>query len=110
MELVGNIVVVFNLLTHFSFRILFVRYRLLILFKSNVRETWRVILVSEADIFFTESLRILAERLSQSENGLPLRQICYYSPPEEVGVFSTEIKKRSESMTSSHISEIYHPF
>ena len=35
-------------------------------FKSNVRETWRVILVSEADIFFTESLRILAERLSQS--------------------------------------------
>ena len=86
------IVVVFNLLTHFSFRILFVCYRLLILFKSNVRETWRVILVSEADIFLSESLRILAERLSQSENGLPLRQICYYSPPEEVGVFSTEIK------------------
>ena len=44
-------------------------------FKSNVRETWRVILVSEADIFLSESLRILAERLSQSENGLPLRQI-----------------------------------
>ena len=61
-------------------------------FKSNVRETWRVILVSEADIFFTESLRILAERLSQSETRLPLRQICYYSPPEDVGVFSTEIK------------------
>ena len=60
-------------------------------FKSNVRETWRVILVSEADIFLSESLRILAERLSQSEIGLPLRQICYYSPPEEVGVFSTEI-------------------
>ena len=35
------------------------------IFKSNVRETWRVILVSEADIFLTESLRILAERLSQ---------------------------------------------
>ncbi|WP_294340453.1 hypothetical protein, partial [uncultured Clostridium sp.] len=35
-------------------------------FKSNVRETWRVILVSEADIFHTESLRILAECLSQS--------------------------------------------
>ena len=62
-------------------------------FKSNVRETWRVILVSEADIFLSESLRILAERLSQSEIGLPLKQICYYSPPEEVGVFSTEIKK-----------------
>ena len=61
-------------------------------FKSNVRETWRVILVSKADIFHTESLRILAERLSQSEIGLPLRQICYYSPPNEVGVFSTEIK------------------
>ena len=60
-------------------------------FKSNVRETWRVILVSEADIFLSESLRILAERLSQSETRLPLRQICYYSPPEEVGVFSTEI-------------------
>ena len=62
------------------------------IFKSNVRETWRVILVSEADIFHTESLRILAERLSQSETHLPLRQICYYSPPKEVGVFSTEIK------------------
>ena len=62
------------------------------IFKSNVRETWRVILVSEADMFLSESLRILAERLSQSEIGLPLRQICYYSPAEEVGVFSTEIK------------------
>ena len=74
-------------------------------FKSNVRETWRVILVSEADIFFTESLRILAERLSQSETHLPLRQICYYSPPKEVGVFSTEIKNgsrvRSERIDAS---------
>ena len=51
-----------------------------------------MILVSKADIFLSESLRILAERLSQSEIGLPLRQIYYYSPPEEVGVFSTEIK------------------
>ena len=51
----------------------------------DVRETWRVILVSEADIFFTESLRILAERLSQSEIGLPLRQICCHSPPERGG-------------------------
>ena len=62
------------------------------IFKSNVRETWRVILVSEADIFLTESLRILAERLSQSAIGLTLRLICYDSPPEEMGVFSTEIK------------------
>ena len=67
-------------------------------FKSNIRETWRVILVSEADIFLSESLRILAERLSQSEIGLPLRQICYYSPPEEVGVFSTEINKKLEGI------------
>ena len=50
-----------------------------------------MILVSEADIFLSESLRILAERLSQSEIGLPLKQICYYSPPKEVEVFSTEI-------------------
>ena len=63
-----------------------------ILFKSNIRETWRVILVSKADIFLSESLRILAERLSQLETQLPLRQICYYSLPEEAGVFSTEIK------------------
>ena len=68
--------------------------RLIFIFKSNVRETWRVILVSEADIFLSESLRILAERLSQSEIGLPLRQICYYSPPEKEGVFSTEKKNR----------------
>ena len=61
-------------------------------FKSNIRETWRMILVSKADIFLSESLRILAERLSQSEIRLPLRQICYYSPSEEMGVFSTEIK------------------
>ena len=54
-----------------------------------------MILVSEADIFLSESLRILAERLSQSEIGLPLRQICYYSPPEEVGVFSTEMNQRT---------------
>ena len=47
---------------------------------------------AQADIFFTESLRILAERLSQLEIGLPLRLICYDSPPEMVGVFSTEIK------------------
>ena len=37
------------------------------------------------DIFFTESLRILAERLSQSEIGLTLRQICCHSPPERGG-------------------------
>ena len=43
-------------------------------FKSNIRETWRMILVSKADIFLSESLRILAERLSQSEIRLPLRQ------------------------------------
>ena len=76
----------------------------LLLFKSNVRETWRVILVSEADIFLSESLRILAERLSQSEIGLPLRQICYYSPPEEVGVFSTEISCRRRELPEAALA------
>ncbi len=69
-----------------------------------------MILVSEADIFFTESLRILAERLSQSEIRLPLRLICYNSPPEEVGVFSTEIKTceiRFSFEMSSHRFFIY---
>ena len=47
---------------------------------------------AKADIFFSESLHILAERLSQSEIVLPLRKTCYYSPLAEVGVFSTEIK------------------
>ena len=120
-------------------------------FKSNVRETWRVILVSEADIFVAvhlycsqqrdfadashsksaksaaravsygifssensymqvkhlfcaESLRILAERLSQSETQLPLRQICYYSPPEEVGVFSTEISCRRRELPEAALA------
>ena len=59
-----------------------------------------MILVSEADMFLSESLRILAERLSQSEIGLSLRQICYYSPPEEVGVFSTEIKTASSAYST----------
>ena len=59
-----------------------------------------MILVREADIFLSESLRILAERLSQSEIGLPLRQICYYSPPEEVGVFSTEVKTASSAYST----------
>ena len=53
-----------------------------------------MILVNKADLFHIESLRILAERLSPSEPQLPLGQICYYSPPKEVGVFSTEIKMR----------------
>ena len=48
---------------------------------------------AKADIFFSESLHILAERLSQSEIELPLRKICYYSPLAEVGVSTqTEVK------------------
>ena len=43
--------------------------------------------------FFSESLRILAERLSQSEIELPLRQISYCSPLIEVGVFFDWDKK-----------------
>ena len=47
---------------------------------------------AKADIFFSESLHILAERLSQSEIELPLRKICYYSQLAEVGVSTqTEI-------------------
>ena len=45
------------------------------MFKSNVRETWRVILVSEAEIFFTESLRILAERLSYRKNYKKIKKV-----------------------------------
>ena len=68
-------------------------------FKSNARETWHAILVSFADIYPTESLCILAERLSQSEIVLPLRKTCYYSPLAEVGVFSTEIKNALTSVS-----------
>ena len=53
-----------------------------------------MILVSEADIFSSESLHILAERfISVIDYTLTLRYISYYSPLIEVGVFSTEIKK-----------------
>ena len=38
--------------------------------------------------------------LSQLETQLPLRQICYYSPPEDVGVFSTEIKTASSAYST----------
>ena len=40
----------------------------------------------------SQTMCVLAERLSQSEIVLPLRKACYYSPLAEVGVFSTEIK------------------
>lgn len=33
------------------------------LFKSNIRETWRMILVSKADIFHTESLRMRSKSI-----------------------------------------------
>ena len=49
------------------------------LFKSNVRETWRVILVSKADIFHTESLRILAERFCNYKSCDEI--LCIRSPP-----------------------------
>ena len=47
----------------YLFHIIFLSY-----FKSNIRETWRVILVSEADIFLSESLRILAEHIATALN------------------------------------------
>ena len=50
----------------------------------------------------TESLHILAERLSQSEIELPLRKICYYSPLVEVGVSTqTEMNFISFSVPAS---------
>ena len=87
-------------------------------FKSNARETWCVILVSESwhillRITAHSTLRsgrhktivhwtmcALAERLSQSEIVLPLRKTCYYSPLAEVGVFSTEINLNTHIMLS----------
>ena len=55
-------------------------------------------------MFLSESLRILAECLSQSEIGLPLRQICYYSPPEKVGVQSpTEIKNPTKNSVGLYL-------
>ena len=38
-----------------------------------------------ADIFQTEFLRILAERLSQWEIGPPLRRACHYPPLKKWG-------------------------
>ena len=35
------------------------------LFKSNVRETWRVILVSKAGIFLSESLRMRSKSIQE---------------------------------------------
>ena len=69
------------------------------MFKLNARETWHAILVSFADIYPTESLCILAERLSQSEIVLPLRKTCYYSPLAEVGV-STQTEMKSENFST----------
>ena len=58
---------------------------------------------AKADIFFSESLHILAERLSQSEIELPLRKICYYSPLTKVGV-STQTEINSLRIISSAIA------
>ena len=66
-----------------------------------------MILVSKANIFYTESLRILADRLSQSETHLPLRHICYYSLPKKVGIFSTDIKWFPKILFAG---EFVHPF
>ena len=64
---------------------------------------------AQADIFFSESLHILAEHLSQSEIELPLRNTCYYSPLAEVGVSTqTEINKNSHNNYHSKI-HIFRP-
>ena len=45
-------------------------------FKSTLAETWRVILVSSADIFLSKSLRIHAERITQKGIVSPPEKVC----------------------------------
>ena len=49
-------------------------------------------------------MRILTERLSQSETYLPLRQICYYSPPKEVG--ASQLRAKDENYYTICIVQI----
>ncbi len=50
-------------------------------FKSNIRKTWRVIQVSKADSFFTESLRILAGAFISVGDQTPTEiKVCCYVP------------------------------
>ena len=60
---------------------------------------------AQADIFFSESLHILAEHLSQSEIELPLRNTCYYSPLAEVGV-STQTEMNTPFTCEAIFSDI----
>ena len=68
-----------------------------------------MILVSEADIFLSESLRILTERLSQSEPQLPLRQICCYSHYANI-IFLKFSQNPSNLQQPNRLPHICHPF
>ena len=64
---------------------------------------------AQADIFFSESLHILAEHLSQSEIELPLRNTCYYSPLAEVGVSTqTEMKSTNHFWSAKRSLPSFH--
>ena len=66
---------------------------------------------AKADIFFSESLHIPAERLSQSEIVLPLRKTCYYSPLAEVGVSTqTEINSGYEENSGYFVPDAHRRF
>ncbi|WP_432631021.1 hypothetical protein, partial [Brotaphodocola sp.] len=56
--------------------------------KSTLAETWRVILVSSADIFLSKSLRILAERITQKGIVSPPEKVCDTPPIEEGDIHS----------------------
>ena len=61
------------------------------------------------DIFLSESLRILAKRLSQSEPQLPLRQICCYSHYANI-IFLKFSQNPSNLQQPNRLPHICHPF
>ena len=66
---------------------------------------------ASADIFQTESLRILAERLSQWEIGPPLRRVCHNPPLKKWGSSHTEINRPDKPTSPAqfiHVSQLSH--
>ena len=62
--------------------------------KSNVRETWRVILVSEATTYSIQRRHCASRQTFISVGDPPPTEtnLLLHMPPKEVGLFSTEIK------------------
>ncbi len=56
--------------------------------QDSPRESWRGIRVSSADIFLSESLRILAERFISVRDWTPTETSLFLLTTLEVGVFS----------------------